>query len=157
MLRPLAWFTAVALHVAVPVAALLGYAFADSELPAEAFRGTICVFPIEQLNPLSLAQGATEAEVDALFGVRPTRVARQQPSWCVRYRYSSRLSYTLLFRHDAVDSMWLTEGAFVPYLCEGILVRTASAPFRSWYPSEAPRYTRGCGCASGDMSPCEGP
>jgi hypothetical protein len=127
----------------VPVVAVLDMRRSDFQ----AIRGTICVFPIERLNPLSLAQGATEAEVDALFGVRPTRVTRQQPSWCVRYQYSSGLSYTLLFRQDAVDSMWLTEGAFVPYLCEGILVRTVNAPLRSWYPSEAPRYTRGCGCS----------
>ena len=133
MLRPLAWLTAVALHVAVPVLAVLGYAFADSELPPEAFRRTICVSPLEQLNPLSLAQGATEVEVDALFGVRSARVAPKQSSWCVRYQYSSGLSYTLLFQQGVVESMWLTEGVFVPYLCEGILVRTVNAPVRPWY------------------------
>ena len=154
MLRALAWFIAAALHLAAPAVAILGYAFADSALPPEPFRHIICVFPIDQLNPLSLAQGATEPEVDALFGVRSTQARRQQPDWCVRYQYSPSLSYTLLFRHGAVDSMWLTEGAFVPYLCEGILVKSVHVPLRSWYPSEAPRYTTRCRCSPGDVFTC---
>ena len=70
MRRSIAWFTAAAFHLAALMVAVLGYAFAEGELPPEPFRGVICVFPIEQLNPLSLAQGATEPEVDSLFGVR---------------------------------------------------------------------------------------
>jgi len=157
MRRSIPWFTAAALHVAAPVVAVLGYAFAEAELPPEPFRGVICVFPIEQLNPLSLAQGATESEVDALFGVRSTPAPRQQHDWCVKYQYSRSLSYTLLFRQGTVDSMWLTEGVFVPYLCEGIVVRTVRVPLRSWYPSEASRQTRECGCSPSDLAPCGGP
>jgi hypothetical protein len=157
MRRSIAWFTAAALHVVALVVAVLGYAFADAESPREPFRRVICFFPIEQLNPLSLAQGATEPEVDALFGVRSTSTPRQQSDWCARYQYSDSLSYTLLVRNGAVDSMWLTEGAFVPYLCEGIVAKTVGVPARSWYPAEAPRYARACGCLLADSFPCGGP
>jgi hypothetical protein len=157
MRRSIGWLIAIALHVAVPVVAVLGYAFAEAELPPEGLRRTICVFPIQQLNPLSLAQGATEVEADALFGVSSTPAPRPKQAWCVRYQYSSRLSYTLLFRRGAVDSMWLTEGEFVPYSCEGIVVRTVRVVARSWYPSEAPTRASACGCSAADLSPCEEP
>jgi hypothetical protein len=98
MRRSIGWLIAIALHVAVPVVAVLGYAFAEAELPPQALRRTICVFPIEQFNPLSLAQGATEAEADALFGVSSTPAPRPEHAFCVRYQYSSSLSYTLFFR-----------------------------------------------------------
>jgi hypothetical protein len=157
MRRSIGWLIAIVLHVAAPLVAALGFAFAEAELPPQSLRRTICVFPIEQLNPLSLAQGATEAEADALFGVSSTPAPRPEQAWCVRYQYSSSLSYTLLFRRRTVHSIWLTEGAFVPYSCEGILVKTVGVAARSWYPSEVPRHASACGCSAADLSPCGGP
>jgi hypothetical protein len=149
--RLIACLMAVSLHVGAPAAGVLAFAFAEAELPPEAIRRTICIFPMpgEHFNILSLAQGATEPEVDALFGVRTrtTLTTHTERDWCARYQYSPSLSYTLLFRHGAVKAMWLTEGAFVPDACGGIVVKTESIPQRSWYPSEAPHYTWSRGSA----------
>jgi hypothetical protein len=144
------WLIAVAIHIAVPMAGVLGCSFAEAELPPEPSRGIICVFPSEPLNPLSLAQGATEPEVDALFCVRSTPTPHEQREWCIRYRYAPSLSYTLLFYQGAVSSIWLTEGDDVPDACAGIVAKVKRVQPRSWYPSQAPGYARGCGCSPAD-------
>jgi hypothetical protein len=110
-----------------------------------------------RLNPLSLVQGATEREVDALFGASSAEAAHRQQDFCVRYQFLPQLSYTLLFRHRVAESIWLTEGDFVPYLCDGILVRTIRVLPKPWYPSQAPRNGRSSGCYVGDAAPCEVP
>jgi hypothetical protein len=141
-----AYLISMLLHLGMPFLILLGFAFADSELPAQYVPGCILVDPIESLNPLSLLQGATEPEVDEFFGAQSTSTRRRPPDWCVRYKYSPRLSYALLFRHGRVESIRLTQEDLTPYSCEGILVRTVEVARRDWYPSAMPPRRSPPGC-----------
>jgi len=159
MIRFVAWSIAVLLHFGLPIVGGLGWVFAASDLP-EVPRwghGDVFVFPMERFNPLSLVQGSTEAEVDILFGLRPAQGEQHREDRCVRYEFRPRLSYTLLFRHGLAESMWLTEEGFVPYLCEGILVRSVKVTARPWYPTEAPRHSSACGCPQQRSSTCRVP
>ncbi len=154
MIRAAAWLIAAGLHVAVPFGGVLAYNLLDRELPPVQGRTCWGWAWIEQLNPLSLAQGATETEVDALFGVRSARTEKLQRDRCVRYEYSPRLSYTVLFRRGVAESMWLTEEGFVPHLCEAILDRRVKVAARRWYPSEATRASIGCDITLRGPSAC---
>ncbi len=144
MIRGMAWVAAIVLHFGVPAVGALGWVFAASDLPTVPPWRHIDVWPIDPFNPLSLAQGSTEPEVDALFGIAPARRAPSGSDRCVRYQYSPRLAYVMLFREGTVDAMWLTEDGFIPYLCKRILVRTVRVPARAWYPVEGRRRTTRC-------------
>ena len=159
MIRSVAWSIAVLLHCGLPVVGGLGWAFAASGLPeVPPWRHVdIFVFATDFFNPLSLAQGSTEAEVDVLFGVRPAPSEVHLEDRCVRYEFRPHLSYTLLFRRGVADSIWLTEDGFVPYLCDGILVRSVKVGARPWYPTEAPRQSAQCGCPPQRSSTCHVP
>jgi hypothetical protein len=157
VIRATAWFVAAALHVGVPAALGLRWVYADAGLPAVPPRLIVEVWPIDWFNPVSLLQGATEPQVVRFFGSSEiSRDTGLRPK-CVRYQYSPHLSYTLLFRSGTVESMWLTEEEFIPYLCERILVATVKVAPRPWYPSEAPRYPSGCDCSSWSASTCSVP
>jgi hypothetical protein len=151
---------AVALHVLLPAVLAVVHAYAKVELPEVAvppmFR-EVYIEPLESFSPLSLLQGATESEVARVCRVRAVGIVRPQTDVCVRYQYSARLSYILLFRNGVVDSMWLTEDAFVPYRCERIVVKTIHIPPQPWLPSQALRQRSGLGCAPADETVCSAP
>ena len=158
MTRAAAWLIAAVLHVVLPLGAAVRYAFVEPELPPEFFRGDIFLIPaIESFNPVSLAQGATESEVDLLFGAPLGQKAYGVRDSCVRYQYSPHLSYMLLFRHGTVETIWLTEDASVPHPCEGMVARTVEVAPRPWYPSEVPRDTEERGCAWMGLWTCAAP
>ncbi len=144
MIRAAAWLVASGIHLGVPIGGFIAYALVNS-LPPERIGGDPFFPPRLQLNPLSLVQGASEAEVDALFRVSPGR-SQSSRTRCVRYQYSPRLSYVVLFQHGVVETMWLEEGGFTPYPCEGILSRTVHVRLQPWLPAEPPRPDRECGC-----------
>jgi hypothetical protein len=157
VIRVTAWLVAAALHLGVPAALGLRWVYADAGLPAVPPRLIVEVWPIDWFNPLSLLQGATEPQVARFFGSSEVPRKTSLRLGCVRYQYSPRLSYTLLFRSGTVESMWLTEDGFIPYLCERALVGTVKVAPRPWYPSEAARLTSGCGCPTLRASTCEAP
>lgn len=157
MVRASAWVVAAALHLGVPAAGLAWLALSAEAWPEPPIGGIICIWPVEWFNPLSLAQGARQAEVDALFGVSATAPVAQSGERCVRYRYSRHLSYTVLFRGEVADWVTLTPDAHIPEGCRGRSMLTVQAPRRAWYPErlEPPRTNCGCwprdnlGCAAG--------
>jgi hypothetical protein len=154
VIRAIAWLIAIGIHVTLPVGGFVVYALGES-LPPLPIGGDVFFPPPMQLNPLSLAQGATEAEVDTLFGVRSGSFRRLHHT-CVGYQYSPRLSYVMLFREGVVQTMWLAEDGVTPYLCEGILTRTVQVRPRPWLPPELPRPASECGCPPWNSLSCSG-
>ena len=154
-MRSLAWLVSVGIHLATPLGAFVGWALV-APLPAKPVWGDFVPDTRVQLNPISLAQGATEAEVDALFGVL-SGGPRGSESRCVRYRYLPRLSYVMLFRGGVVESIWLEEGASTPYVCEGILRRTVLVRALPGLPTELARPAAECGCPPFHSPTCRVP
>jgi hypothetical protein len=154
LIRPSAYAISTLLHVVAAFLLVYGYAFAEADLPPRIIRGCILVDSLDKLNPLSLLQGSTESEVDAFFGARVDRARVRPQAWCVRYKYSPRLSYTLLFRDGVAQSVRLTDGHYIPVSCEGILVRSVEVQAQDWFDPAPPPRTNRCGCPPWGASSC---
>jgi hypothetical protein len=153
VIRASAWLMAVGLPVALPAVLTVREAYATITLPQVA----VFIEPPPSFNPASELQGATQSQVARLFTMSTASTVTAAGVFCVRYRYSPRLSYVLHYRQGTVESIWLTEDGFVPYRCEGILVRESRIPMQSWLPTAAFGHESRCGCPPGPYTTCAVP
>ena len=132
-------------------AVIQGWHFPTDSHHRIALRRAECHAVMMLVKPQPHRSGAF---VDAFFGVPAVLAQRRPEDWCVRYKYSARLSYTLLFREGVVQSVRLTEGHYTPQSCEGILVRSVEVQARDWYDSAPPPRKNRCGCPPWGASSC---
>jgi hypothetical protein len=119
-------FRCLAVSVAIHAVAVLGPVVSplfSSEVPEVYVRPIICIWPPVHVNLEAVFLGATNDAVAAFFDGRGLAESKQAPRgapWCLRYRYSSGRTLTLLFASQRVRALWLGDFANLPEACRGI-------------------------------------
>jgi len=136
MARAVAWLVSVGLHAVLPAVGVLWPLYVHTELPPVVGPCIICTFERFQFSPLALLPGATESDANRLFRAPAPRFPSRSLEKCVTYQYSSRLGFTLLFRHGRVVRVGQTEDGALPVSCDGLVHRRVHVVRRPWFPRE---------------------